>query len=98
MAQFSSYIEGPRWPGAEMAILDYCYSHVTPFYLNSGIGALLYAATCQELKKKNLKLYASGLQSDSAKKLWEKFEEKDCVTYVKDRKYVDLPSPEHLFS
>lgn len=74
------------------------YSHVTPFYLNSGIGALLYAATCQELKKKNLKLYASGLQSDSAKKLWEKFEEKDCVTYVKDRKYVDLPSPEHLFS
>jgi lysyl-tRNA synthetase class II len=29
---------------------------------------------------------------------YEKFEEKDCVTYVKDRKYVDLPSPEHLFS
>lgn len=45
MAQFSSYIEGPRWAGAETAILDYCYSRgikVTTKAVNGWITSKTY--------------------------------------------------------
>lgn len=63
-----------------------------------GIGALMYSAAHHKLKEKNLKVYASGLQSQYATRLWKKFEDHGCVKIEDNRRYLsNIPTPDELF-
>ncbi len=53
-----------------------------------GIGLLMYKKTSEELSKMGLRLYASNLQTESAKKSWDKMETLGWVKYDGDRKYI----------
>jgi GNAT superfamily N-acetyltransferase len=63
------------------------YVSVDEPYRRFGIGSILYKKMYEYLNAKGMKLYASGLQSDYAKKVWAKFDSQGKTKKDKDRRY-----------
>jgi len=68
--------------------IDYIY--VDKKFRRRRIGLMLYLKMAKWLKKQGLKLYASNLQSDDAKAIWNYLEKNYNVKKDGDRRYLDI--------
>lgn len=72
----------------DASFVDYIF--VEPEYQRKGVALAMYLKAAQHMKKKGLRFYASGIQSDDAKLAWEFLEKKGYVGKDQRGRYIKI--------